>query len=196
MKFAELALVRESVRRYSDKAVERSKINQCLEAARVAPSACNSQPWRFVVVDDSALCAKVASLTTSRTSRINSWVSRAPVLVAVIADSGNRNSMIGSIIGGKKYNVIDTSIAVENFCLQAADLGLGSCIIGWFREGRIKRLLKIPFGKKLLFIIALGYAETKKEPRKKVRKSIEEISSYNYYSMKKDKKDSAKRCDT
>jgi len=181
MNFLELALKRESVRLYDTKKVEREKILHCVESARLAPSACNSQPWHFIIVDDDSLLEKLAPLTVSPVAGINRWVKTAPVIIAAVSEGVNISSKIGGILGRKKYNVIDLSIAVENICLAAADMDLGSCILGWFRERRIKRLLGIPFRKKLLLLITLGYPVAGYKPRSKSRKPIEQIYSFNSY---------------
>ncbi|MBW8015096.1 MAG: hypothetical protein FVQ82_02845 [Planctomycetes bacterium] len=85
MNFLELVTKRQSVRRYLDKPVEPEKIERCLEAARLAPSACNSQPWKFVVIDDEELKNKVASATYSNLVSINRFSTEAPVLVLIIS---------------------------------------------------------------------------------------------------------------
>jgi nitroreductase len=156
----------------------------CIDAARLSPSASNGQPWHFVVVDKPELIEKVASHTTQKMLRFNTFVKRAPVIVAAVAEPSNFSTVIGGILKGKKYNIIDTSMAVEHFCLQAAELGLGTCIIGWFKAIRIKRALGIPFGRKLPLLITLGYPEEGRKPRKKVRKSIDDIVSFNRYGQR------------
>jgi nitroreductase len=177
MDFAELILHRQSCREYSDKPVEKEKILQCLEAARLAPSATNSQPWKFIVVDDYSLKEQIAECAASL--GMNYYTHKAPVLIAVVLERMNIASSMASVIQNKEYALLDIGIAVSHFCLQATDLGLGTCIIGWFDEKKIKRLLHVANTKRVPLIIALGYSES--PVRNKIRKTIEKMSSWNRY---------------
>ena len=176
MKFEELILQRQSDRKYNNKPVSRELIIKCLEAARMAPSACNSQPWKFVVVDDPSLLEPMAEAAAGM--GMNKWVKQAPVIVAVTLEKMNFTARIGSVIKDKEYSLLDVGIAVEHFCLQAADLGLGTCIMGWFDEKKIKKLLNIG-NKRIPLLISLGYPAS--ETRKKSRKNLKEMSSWNAY---------------
>lgn len=177
MNFNELIQKRQSDRKYSDKPVEREKIISCLEAARLAPSACNSQPWKFVVVDDEILSNEMSIYASSL--GMNGFASQVPVFIAVVLEKMNITAKIGSLLKNKDYSMIDLGIAVEHLALQATELGLGTCIMGWFDEKKVASLLKVPKGKRVPLIIALGYPEG--ETRKKVRKPLSEISSWNQY---------------
>ncbi len=183
MNFSELLLKRESVRKYSTRAVEKDAIEQIMEACRLAPSACNSQPWRFVVVTDPELKDKVARATFGSVLRFNRFVLQAPVIAALVAEPPNWLSKIGSSIKDKDFYLMDIGIVAEHFCLQAAELGIGSCMIGWFDETRVKELLNIPSKKRIPLLITLGYAE-KDKPRKKIRKPLKQVFSYNIYTEK------------
>lgn len=182
MKFLELVNKRYSVRSYKDKPVDRKIIERCLEAARLAPSASNSQPWYFIVVDDPELKDKIARRTFNRFISFNRFAREAPVLVVVITEKSNLFARVGGMIKGKRYNLIDIGIAVEHFCLQATEEGIGTCILGWFDEEGIKKILKIPKNKSVDLIITMGYPKDK--PKKKNRKSLDEIRSYNKYQTK------------
>jgi nitroreductase len=169
MDFFELIYKRESVRGYLDKPVEREKIEKIIEAARVAPSACNAQPWKFVVVDDKELVSKVAKkLYEPLVSGINKFALTSPVFIVVVAESRNLASKMGELIKNKDYTNIDIGGACENMCLAGTELGLGTCIMGWFKEKGIKNILSIPSSKKVHLVISLGYYEDK-EPRKRER---------------------------
>jgi nitroreductase len=181
MSFLELAGRRQSVRSYVDTPVEREKIGRCVEAARLAPSACNSQPWHFVVVDDPELRTTLSGETYGKLVNFNSFTTGAPALVVVVSKKPNIKSQFGSVVKNRSFRQIDMGIAVENFCLQAADEGLGTCILGWFDEGGIKKALKIPKKERVGLVIALGYPADH-EVREKKRKTQEEIISYNSYN--------------
>jgi len=159
--------------------VEKEKIERCLEAARLAPSASNSQPWEFIVVDDPKLKEAVANETFDRIISFNRFSLQAPVLILLISERSGLVRKIAEAIKDKPFNLIDIGIAAEHFCLQAAEEGLGTCILGWFKEKEVKKLLNIPLAKRVELIITLGYPESV-GIRPKERKAIDEIRSYNH----------------
>jgi nitroreductase len=178
MSFLDLARRRQSDRGYKDRTVERELIERCLEAARVAPSACNSQPWFFVVVNDPALRTAVAEKLHDMV--MNRFALTAPVIVAVVAEKPALVARFGGLVKDKPYHLMDIGMAVENFCLQAADEGLGTCIVGWFDEKGLQQLLGIPPAKRVPLVITLGYPEHT-AIREKARKSPELTRAYNRY---------------
>ena len=177
MKFSELIQRRYSLRSYSGRPVEREKIEVCVEAARLAPSACNAQPWKFIIVDDPDLLKMIAPLTTTKGIPINGFVRKAPVLAVLVSERPNLSSMLGAAVKRTPFYLIDVGIAAEHFCLQAAELGLGTCMLGWFDQGALKQLLKIPRGRKIPLLISLGYPADDRLPNKR-RKALEEILEY------------------
>ncbi len=179
MKFLELIQKRQSVRKYSDKAVEKEKIFRCVEAARLAPSACNAQPWKYIVIDEPKLKEKVARETFSTVAPFNKFALQAPVIVAIVMEKPNFLSQFGGRVKDKDFYLIDIGITAEHFCLQAAEEGLGTCMLGWFNEKTVIKLLGIPSGKRIGLLITVGYPAD--EQREKKRKNILEISSYNKY---------------
>jgi nitroreductase len=183
--FLELVKKRQSVRKYLNKPVEQDKLQRCLEAARLSPSACNSQPWSFIVVDESELKEKVSVLTYDSVISFNKFVPQAPVLVIFVMEKAKVVARLGGLIKKMEYPKIDIGIAAENFCLQATAEGLGTCMLGWFKEKPIKRLLNIPDSKKIGLIISLGYSPENYKLREKSRKKLEDIVRYNSYSSQK-----------
>lgn len=182
MKFNELIRHRQSVRSYIDKPVEKEKLQQIIAAVHIAPSACNSQPWRLIIVDDSELKKKVAKATRlSKAVAFNRWVVQAPVIAVLVIEKAKLIAQIGGNIKNQEYPEYDIGIAADHFCLQAAALGLGTCMIGWFDEDKIQELLHIPKKKKIGLLITLGYAPENYEHRKKIRKKVEKIYGYNKY---------------
>jgi nitroreductase len=177
----ELALARQSVRRYSDKAVEPSKVELCVEAARIAPSASNGQPWRFVLVDEPALKGAIAEACVGPGSNFNRFAAQAPVLVVLVVEPSTSLNRIGAALKRRDYPLMDVGIAAEHFCLQAAELGLGTCMIGWFDERKIKRLIGAPASKRLALVITLGYPEEGDPSRPKSRKPTDGILGRNAY---------------
>jgi len=180
MDFVELVKKRRSVRGYLDRAVEREKIDYCVEAARLAPSACNSQPWHFVVVDEPGLRGQVAKATFGRMFSFNHFSMQAPVLVAIVSEKQKMFARFGEIVKKKDFHSMDVGIAAEHFCLAAAEMELGTCMLGWFDEAAIKKLLNVPKNKCVELVITVGYAE-KEETKDKNRKETDEIRSYNGY---------------
>jgi nitroreductase len=175
----ELIMNRQSDRSYSNKTVEKEKLERIIEAARMAPSACNAQPWKFIIVDNPGLLNQLAVAASAKILGMNSFVEQAPVQIIVVREKANISSRIGTSIKNKDYSLIDIGIASGNICLQARAEGLGSCIVGWFDEKMVKKILHIPSSKRVLLIITIGYPS--KELRDKRRKLPGEISSYNKY---------------
>lgn len=181
MNFLELVNKRQSCRAYNpQRPVEKEKIDRCIEAARLAPSACNAQPWKFIVVDDPELKDKIAVAADSKLLGFNHFTKDSPVLVVVVRESANLTSKVGTLLKNKPYPLMDVGIATEHFCLQATYEGLGTCIMGWFDEKKVKKLLGIPAQKRAELIISIGYPATD-DLRQKMRKPVEEIRSYNRY---------------
>lgn len=180
MRFLELVNKRQSVREYCDRAVDSEMIEYCLEAARLAPSACNSQPWRFVVVDDAELREKVAKETFGKLVSINHFSLQAPVLLAIVAEKQAKTAWLAGLVKNRRFELMDIGIAAEHFCLAATEQGLGTCMMGWFDERAVKKLLNVPKGKRVELIITLGYAASDKV-RSKKRKTIDEMRGFNRY---------------
>jgi len=170
---------RQSERRYLDKPVEKEKIERITDAGRLSPSACNGQPWRFIVVDDPGLRQAVASATESEILRMNTFVQQAPVLIVIVREKSNFTSRAGDLIKKRDYSLIDIGIATASIVYQATAEGLGTCIIGWFDEKKIKKVLGIPASKKVELVISVGYTDNRQ--RDKSRKPPEEVISFNRY---------------
>jgi len=178
MKFLELAKTRQSVRKYLDRPVKREKIERCLEAAQLAPSASNSQPWSFIVVDKPKLKEAVAKETFSKLISFNQFSLQAPVLIILISERPGFLNKVAEAIKDKQFSLIDIGITAEHLCLQATEEGLGTCMLGWFNEKEVKKLFNIPQSKRVELIITMGYPESKRI-RPKKRKPIDQIRSYN-----------------
>jgi nitroreductase len=178
--FMDLVRSRYSVRRYLDKTVERDRLERCLEAARLAPSASNVQNWRFVVVDEPKLKDAVARETVAPLKSFNTFTDQAPALVVVVTEKPAPVIRLLWKAFGRDYGLIDIGIASEHFCLQAVEEGLGTCMLGWFDEKKVKALLGIPAGPRVDLIIAVGYPADG-APAPKRRRALEQIVAYNRY---------------
>ena len=176
--FLQLVQARQSDRSYDkERPVETEKLERILEAGRLAPSACNAQPWKFVVITDRELAVKIGKAAAGL--GMNKFAKDAPVHILVVEESANITSMLGGKVKDKHFTMIDIGIPAAHLTLAAESEGLGSCILGWFDEKEIKRLTGIPASKRLLLDIAIGYPI--KEKRKKMRKPQEKVVSYNRY---------------
>lgn len=178
-KVLDLIISRQSDRKYSDKPVEKEILGRIIEAGRMAPSACNAQPWKFIIVTEPKLVAKVAEAASAPLLGMNTFVAQAPVQIVIVREKPNLTSKIGARLKDKDYSLIDIGIAAENICLQANAEGIGSCMIGWFDEPLVRKILHIPRSKRVELIITLGYSLSEK--REKRRKPTEETVSYNKY---------------
>ena len=170
--FFELVNNRQSCRKYLDKPVEKEKLIKCIEAARVAPSACNSQPWHFVIVNNRELSAKVADCIQD--SIMNKFTRECRAFIIAVEESGNITSRAGELLKKQDFRATDVAIACEHICLMAEELELGTCILGWFNEKNLKNLLNINKNKWVRLVIAIGYPADK-TVRKKVRKDLNDI---------------------
>lgn len=178
MDFLQLAAARQSDRAYDkERPVEPEKLERILEAARLAPSACNGQPWKFVVVNEPELARKVGKDTAGL--GMNKFAKDAPVHILIVEESANITSILGSKIKDKYFPLVDIGIAAAHITLAAEAEGLGSCILGWFDEKGIKAMLGIPAKKRLLLDITIGYSLKPKRP--KSRKAKEKVVTYNKY---------------
>lgn len=178
MKFLELVKKRKSTRKYSSRPVPRELIDKCLEAARVAPSACNSQPWSFIVVDKEDLRNTLADKAFSVPYSLNTFAKTAPVLIVAVTERPKYITRVAGYFRGIQYSLVDIAIACEHIVLQAEEEGLGTCWLGWFNEKEVKRILRIPKRKKVDIIISMGYPE-KEEQREKIRRPLDKIRRYN-----------------
>jgi nitroreductase len=136
------------------------------------------------VVDDRGLKNKLCATALSGIYSINSFCKTAPVIVIVISQKSKFLVKIGEMFRGTKYYLIDIGIYCEHFVLQAKDLGLGTCWIGWFNETAVKSTLNIPKSKKIDILIALGYYDREKLGPEHGREPIDKIASFNTYQVR------------
>ncbi len=170
MDFLTIAKNRQSCRKYNpSKNVEQEKINSMLEAARLAPSACNSQPYHFTVCKGDT-AKEIAKATTG--VGINSFTKDVPVMIVVSEASYNKSASLGAKIKQNDYRSIDIGIAVAYLTAQAYTEGLSTCILGWFDESKIKKICNTDDTIRL--VIAVGYSDDD-ILRTKKRKDITEL---------------------
>lgn len=181
--FLEFVSSRQSVRAYdTDRTIEKEKIDRIIEAARLAPSACNAQPWHIIVVDDPEIKNRVADATSARALGMNHFTKQAPVHLVLVEEKVNLSSGIGGWVKQKDYAQMDLGVIAAHIILAAHAEGLGSCILGWFDESSIRKILSIPDSKRVWLDITIGYSS--QTLREKKRKQISEIVSHNSYKKR------------
>lgn len=173
MDFFQVVRDRRSIRKYKELPVEREIIEQVLEAARLAPSWKNMQCWRFLVLTDTDKRALLLDAFPDDNPGKKA-IAQAPVVIVVCG-----NPAESDVENGIDYFVADTAIAFEHLCLAAHALGLGTCFMGWFDEGMIKRALGIPAAIRVVGITPLGYPD--QEPKPRPRKQLSEIVHFNQW---------------
>jgi nitroreductase len=171
MEFYEVIKKRKSVRKYDTKKIPDDVLNRVLEAGRIAPSAKNIQPWKFIVVRDQALKKQVAEA-----SRGQMFMADADVIICGCA---LEKIAWGRMGGYMSSFAVDLAIAMDHIILAAANEGLGTCWIGAFEEKAVKLLLGVPDDVKIVALTPLGYPA--EEPKDRGRKSINEIITYEKY---------------
>jgi nitroreductase len=145
MEFADVIAARKSVRNYTDKEVSEETIMKILESARLAPSWANKQCCNYIVVKEKTKIAELNGI-------YHSWLKQAPVVIVACADpkdSGSHNDM--------DYYLVDVGISMQQLVLAATDMGLGTCWIGAFEEEKIKKVLQVPQGIKVVAMTPVGY---------------------------------------
>jgi nitroreductase len=180
--FLDLVKQRRSVRNFLDKPVEREKILTCIEAARLAPSACNSQPWKFIVIDDPKIRDRICNEAFGALHFFNAFLKTAPVIVVIVSEKSKYVARLGGAIQNTKYYLLDIGIAGEHLVLQAQELGLGTCWLGWFKEKAAKLILGVPKDRKIDVMIALGYYNEETTESEQIRHPINDIVSFNGYT--------------
>lgn len=164
---------RRSIRKYKDMPVEREKIEQILEAARLAPSWKNLQCWRFLVLTDKKKRAKILDAFPESNPGYKA-IAAAPVVIVVCG-----NPAESDVENGIDYFVADVAIAFEHLCLAAHAVGPGTCWMGWYNEQQIKHALGIPDDIRVVGITPLGYPD--QEPKQRPRKQLSEIAFFEQW---------------
>lgn len=171
MTFSELAKKRESCRSYNrERAVEPEKLKEILRAAVLSPSACNSQPYHITVAEGEK-AKKIASACMGM--GMNLFLGDAPVMIVISESSYNKTAAFGAKIKHNDYRSIDIGILAAHITLAAADLDLGSCIIGWFDNKKLCEIIGEDTVARL--VISLGYPKEDKPPREKKRKDESDL---------------------
>lgn len=171
MRVLDVIKTRRSVRRYKQDPIPEEVFSRVMEAARLAPSGKNLQPWKFIIVKDQELKDRLAEA-----SRRQLFIAKAPVIIVACGYPDQSYQYQGNYMTSWS---IDVTCALDHLMLQAQEDGLGTCWIGAFEEKDVKRILNVPEGVRVLALTPLGYPD--EEPRDRGRKLLEEIISYDSY---------------
>jgi len=175
MNFTEIARTRQSCRSYDPcRVVEKEKLEAILEAARLAPSACNGQPYHFTVCRGDT--AREVALLTRGMGGMNKFAVDAPVLIVISEEPYVKSAALGAKVKNNDYRSMDIGIAAAYLTAEAAAQGLGTCILGWFDDEKARSLCGIQHPVRL--VITLGYPGENDRLREKKRKSLDELVSY------------------
>lgn len=180
-----MLLQRESCRAYSDKPVSREDLITIAEAGRLTPSGCNAQPWKFIVVDEpepkKLLCDALVAGSNNLTGC--PWREQVPAFILLVEQPAKlMPAAMEYYQDSQRFAQGDIGMAALNMCYAAMELGIASCIIGLNDQSKMEQYFKIPHGQQVRTILALGYSKTPNPaPRPKVRKTFDEVCSFNQY---------------
>ena len=174
--FGDLVVARFSCRAYRSDPVPRAAVEQILEAARLAPSACNKQPWRFVVVAEASLRTRLVKegLLPGMGA---TWVAEAPVILALGMKKSLITHRVAPLLSEIEYPLLDLGIAGEHAVLQATELGLGTCWIGWIRPKEVRRILGWPAAIMPQALITVGWPASRPD-RASPRLPLDELVTW------------------
>ena len=173
MDFLEIAKTRQSCRSYAQTPVEQEKLDAVLEALRLAPSACNGQPY-FVTVCRGETAKAVAAACQGM--GMNKFASQAPVVLVLSEKAYVKTAAVGSKVKHNDYRSIDIGIAAAYMTAEATAQGLSSCILGWLDDEKIRKICDLTQPVRL--VITLGYAQEGDPLRPKKRKELSDLTAY------------------
>lgn len=185
MEFQQVLAQRYSCRKYSERPVEREKLIACMEAGRIAPSGCNAQPWMFIAVDDPEKREIIATaLEAPPEIGINKFVHGVPAFIAVLHHPprkvlNEKQSVILNTVDD--YTGVNIGLAASQICLAATDMGLGSIMLGWFKQQPVKAALNIPPHIPVALMIGIGYPQ-EDTARRPSRYLPEQVYRFNGYA--------------
>ena len=175
MNFTELAMNRQSCRSYdATRPVEEEKLRAVLESARLAPSACNGQPYHITVCRGEA--AKAVAKLTVGMGGMNKFAAQAPVMLVISEMPYVATAAFGAKHKNNDYRSMDIGLMAAHLCFEATAQGLGTCILGWFDDEKVREICNLKHPVRL--IITLGYPGDKDKLREKKRKALDELVSY------------------
>lgn len=181
MDFEALQLARESCRVYSGKPVPREALTHLVDVARMCPSGCNAQPWRFIIVDEPEARAGLIEALDDDGLTGCPWGDRVPNFIVICEDEAHLRPGVAEHYGAQHFAQMDIGMAAMALCYEATSMGLGTCIIGTMNQKKMQTAFGIPENRVVRLIITVGYPAKPTAPRKKTRKALDEVVSYNHW---------------
>lgn len=181
MTFEQMLLNRESCRGYKDKPVAREDLIKICEAGRLTPSGCNSQPWKFILVDEPDSKAKVCDALLIDGGKTGApWREECPAFIVFVEQKAQLMPVaIEYYKDSQRFAQGDIGMASLNMCYQALELGLSTCILGLIDEKKMQKNFGIPEDQAVRLVLAVGYSKEDKPARPKIRKSFDEVVCIN-----------------
>ena len=183
MTFQEMLEKRESCRAFADRPVSREDLIKLVEAGRLSPSGCNAQPWKFIIVDEPGAKEKLCDALVVKGGATGApFREQVPAFVIIVEQPAKVMPFVKEHYGDtQRFAQGDIGMAAMNMCYQALELGLSTCILGVNDQKKMEDYFGIPQGSEVRLVLAVGYSADEKAPRKKIRKPIEEICSFNHW---------------
>ena len=184
MTFKEMLEKRESCRAFSGRLVTRDDLMRLVEAGRLSPSGCNAQPWKFIVVDEPDAKERLCdALVVDGGATGAPFRKQVPAFIIIVEQPAKVMPFVKDhYVDTQRFAQGDIGMAAMNMCYQALELGLSTCILGVNDQKKMEDYFGIPQGSEVRLVLAVGYSAEEKAPRKKIRKPVEEICSFNHWS--------------
>ena len=183
MDFMTIMETRKSCRAYEDKPVSREDLLKIVEAGRLTPSGCNAQPWKFIVVDEADAKERLCDALVVEGGLTGApWRHQVPAFIVLCEVHANVKPAVLQHYGdSQRFAQGDVGAAAMNMCHQAMELGLSTCILGMNDQAKMEEYFGIPAGTEVRLMIAVGYSAEKQPAPAKVRKSLDEVCSFNHW---------------
>ena len=184
MDFLEIMRTRRSCRAFDpEKSVSREDLLKIVEAGRLSPSGCNSQPWKFIVVDSPEAKEKLCDAIVVENGMTGApWRHQVSAFIIFVEQTANvMPSVVAHYHDTQRFAPGDIGLACMNMCHEAHSLGLATCMIGMNDQAKMEEYFGIPQGKDVRLVLAVGYAADSNSPVNKVRKPLEEVCSFNHW---------------
>lgn len=182
MSFMDLVNNRFSCRAYTGESVSRDELTKIVEAGAMAPSGCNAQPWKFIVVDEADAKEKVCDALVLENGGTGApWRNEAGAFIIAVEEPAKVMPMVKSYYNDtQRFAQGDIGMAVLNMLYRATELGLNTCVIGMCDQKKMQDYFGVPAGHEVRMVVAVGHGKDN-TPTKKVRKSFEDVCSFNSY---------------
>lgn len=181
MDFKTLQNMRESCRVYSDRPVSREDLTHLVDVARLCPSGCNAQPWHFIIVDEPKAREKLIDALDDDGFTGCPWGFKVPSFIVICEEEAHLKPGAAEHYGSQRFAQMDIGMAAMALCYEATSMGLGTCMIGTMSQKKLHDFFGIPHEREVRLIITVGYPKNQTPPRKKTRKDLAEILSYNHW---------------